>query len=390
MPRRRKHPNLPNGFGTIRYLGEKRRNPYAVHPPTKEFNLNGTPVRPPALCYVDDWYKGFAVLTAYKAGSYYPGYEKTLDSPQKENLNGLVGQILSSYAQTGLANAREARQPTFAEIYEMYYKEKFEEDKSKSYSNSSRALSNAAFQNCSVLHDRIFRDLKYSDLQGVLDNSPLSVSSIKGIKMVMRGMYSYAIKRDLIEKDYSVHLIIKKANDVEHGEPFTESDLKALWKHRDDPVAEMLLIMCYSGFRIVEYTQMETNLNENYFFGGVKTASGKNRIVPIHSGILPLVKKRLDRYSGVFICGNGSVKTNIDSFRSSMKKFLINLGISEHTPHDTRHTFSALCERYGVAENDRKRMLGHALPDITNSVYGHRTIYDLREQIEKIPFVTNL
>ena len=75
MPRRRKHPNLPNGFGTIRYLGEKRRNPYAVHPPTKEFNLNGTPVRPQALCYVDDWYKGFAVLTAYKAGGYYPGYE---------------------------------------------------------------------------------------------------------------------------------------------------------------------------------------------------------------------------------------------------------------------------------------------------------------------------
>ena len=390
MPRRRKHPNLPNGFGTIRYLGEKRRNPYAVHPPTKEFNLNGTPVRPPALCYVDDWYKGFAVLTAYKAGSYYPGYEKTLDNPQKENLNGLVGQILSSYAQTGLVNAREARQPTFAEIYEMYYKEKFEEDKSKSYSNSSRALSNAAFQNCASLHDRIFGDLKYDDLQGVLDNCPLSVSSISAMKMVVKGMYDYAIKRDMAEKDYSAHLIIKKQNDVEHGVPFTENDIRLLWDHKKDYVPEMLLIMCYSGFRILEYTDMEVNLEEGYFCGGVKTKSGKNRIVPIHSGILPLVKHRLETYGG-FFKGSGSNQNKTGMFRKHMDDTLRDYGILvRHTPHDTRHTFSALCERYQVAENDRKRMLGHALPDITNSVYGHRTVEDLREQIEKIPFVTNL
>ena len=36
-------------------------------------------------------------------------------------------------------------------------------------------------------------------------------------------------------------------------------------------------------------------------------------------------------------------------------------------------------------ENDRKRMLGHSFgADITNSVYGHRTIDELRYEIEKI------
>ena len=55
-----------------------------------------------------------------------------------------------------------------------------------------------------------------------------------------------------------------------------------------------------------------------------------------------------------------------------------------HTPQDTRHTFSRLCEKYGVAENDRKRMLGHAFSDVTNAVYGHRTLEDLRGEIEKI------
>lgn len=57
----------------------------------------------------------------------------------------------------------------------------------------------------------------------------------------------------------------------------------------------------------------------------------------------------------------------------------------KHTPHDCRHTFSRLCEKYEVKENDRKRMLGHSFKgDITNAVYGHRDLVDLRAEIEKI------
>ena len=57
MPRRKKHSRLPNGYGSIRYLGKNRKNPYAVHPPA---NIDGD--RPAALCYVDDWMKGFIIL----------------------------------------------------------------------------------------------------------------------------------------------------------------------------------------------------------------------------------------------------------------------------------------------------------------------------------------
>lgn len=63
--------------------------------------------------------------------------------------------------------------------------------------------------------------------------------------------------------------------------------------------------------------------------------------------------------------------------------------ISRTPPHDCRHTFSMLCERYGVRENDRKRMIGHAFKDdVTNAVYGHRTVEDLRAEIEKIQIPT--
>ncbi|MFR5701919.1 MAG: hypothetical protein ACLUD0_08615 [Eubacterium ramulus] len=78
MAKRKKYPKIPNGYGSIKYLGKGRRNPYAVHPPTTEFTLNGVPKTPKAICYVSDWMVGFAVLTAYRAGTCYPGYEKRL------------------------------------------------------------------------------------------------------------------------------------------------------------------------------------------------------------------------------------------------------------------------------------------------------------------------
>jgi len=68
-----------------------------------------------------------------------------------------------------------------------------------------------------------------------------------------------------------------------------------------------------------------------------------------------------------------------------MAETLKDLGISKHTPHGARHTFSMLCERYNVNENDRKRLLGHSFGnDITNKIYGHRSMDELRTEIEKI------
>ena len=77
--KRKKYPKLPNNFGSIRYLGKNRRNCFAVHPPATPDDT-GKLKRPPAICYVDDWIKGFTVLTAYKAGTYQPGMERTYRS----------------------------------------------------------------------------------------------------------------------------------------------------------------------------------------------------------------------------------------------------------------------------------------------------------------------
>lgn len=377
MAKRKKYPKLPNGYGSIKYLGKGRRNPYAVHPPTKEFTLDGVPKTPKALCYVDDWMKGFAVLTAYHAGNYTPELLQELSELPCDSDTDIIGRILADYSAMK-GKEPETIEKTFSEVYEDFYRYKFERDKSKTYSNASKNAIRAAYKNCSALHDKPFRSLRHDDLQNVVDCCPLGYSSLLLISSLFTQMYAYADIYELCDKDYSKHVKINSADDTEHGEAFTEQELRTLWQNKDNDVVEFILIMCYSGYRISAYKTMEVHLQERYFLGGVKTAAGKNRVVPIHSAILPLVRKRIER-SGTLLLEATS------TFRKEMHVTLKELGIVKHTPHDCRHTFSALCEKFKVYENDRKRMLGHSFKgDITNQIYGHREIEDLRAEIEKI------
>lgn len=390
MPKKRKkYPKLPNGFGTIRYIGGDRRNPFAVHPPAKGLTLNGSPNRPSALCYVDSWIKGFTVLTAYKAGNYTPGMERTLEIENTNNLEVLAQRIMADYTMIrGAERKGDVDEITFAEVYQRYFSWKYEQDMSKTYSASTIKSTKTAFKNCHVLHARPFRSLKHDDLQSVVNNCPLKHASLELIVSLFKQMYAYADIYELCDKDYSAHVRILQPDDDEEGIPFTEQDLITLWEHQDDDTVKLILIMCYSGYRIAAYKNLNINLDACYFEGGVKTKAGKNRIVPIHSSILPLVKETLHKQGCLIPC---SISTVRKRFRATLEKLGL-LSEPVHTPHDCRHTFSWLCEKYKVQENDRKRMLGHSFGhDITNAKYGHRTIEELREELEKIKTpVTNL
>ena len=380
---RKKYPRLPSGFGTIRYLGSGRRNCYAVHPPAT-IDALGHVKRPAALCYTDDWIKGFTVLTAYKAGTYKPGMEKELEVSTTSNADVLVQRIIADYSTIkGVEDKHpEIHEPTFAEVYEKFFKWKFDPAKKKQLSPQTKHSYQSAFKNCTSLHSRVFSSIKASELQENLDSCPLGHSSHELILLLYKQMYKFARFTDICSDDKSSFVRISVPDEEEHGIPFSDEEIEVLWKNSIDPEVRMILIMCYSGFRISEYKKLEINLEKKYFCGGVKTAAGKNRIVPIHSSIFPFVKERIERYGKLLPC-------NVSDYRiSHFYPTLNTLHIREkynHTPHDCRHTFSKLCERYEVRENDRKRMLGHSFQnDVTNAIYGHRDLEDLRVEIEKI------
>lgn len=381
MAKRKKRPRLPNGYGSIKYLGKNRRNPYGVYPPVTSFTVDGVPITPAALCYVDDWIKGFAVLTAYKAGRYEPGYEQTLNlsTGQNESLERLTRQILADYNQYKGA-AAEAQGKTFSELYKDFYTWKFERDKSREYSERTKEMIKQGFKRSLALHGRDIKTIQYQELQRLLDEDDQRRAGKEHLRSFLSQVFKYAVVAGELERSPAAALQINVPEDDIHGVPFTDGELETLWQHSEDPTIELLLILCFSGWRISELLTLEVNLENRFFCGGIKTDAGKGRIVPIHSAILPLVAHRMALY-GVLL------PMTTDKYRQNMHKALKALNMTgepRHTPHDCRHTFSRLCEKYGVRENDRKRMLGHAFQDITNRVYGHRELEDLRAEIQKI------
>ena len=389
MAKRKKYPKLPNSFGSIRYLGKGRRNCYAVHPPAT-IDTTGKAIRPPAICYVDDYLKGFAVLTAYKAGTYKPGMEKELEIAPTTDADALISRILSDYNTFKGTEEKhpETHKLTFSEVYEQFYAWKFPAGTKASY--SSMESYKTAYSNCKTLHNRTFEDLKAPDLQNVIDKCTLKKQSKAIILTLFKQMYKYAIYSEIVSENKALYVKVNANDDTEHGTPFSDEELQILWNNTDDPEVQLILIMCYSGWRIGEVLKLTTNLEDRYFQGGIKTAAGKDRIVPIHSAIYEFVKNKVLTQNGR-LCIYSQTQHRNALFYPTLERLGI-VGDPKHTPHDCRHTFSALCEKYGVRENDRKRMLGHSFGnDVTNAVYGHRTLEELRAEIEKIkvPFVTN-
>lgn len=376
MAKKQKHPKLPNGFGSIKYLGKKRTNPYGVYPPVTEFTKEGVPITPTALCYTNDWYKGFYVLLSLKNGTFS---NKTLEEIKEEiptgpNAYDVVTKIISEYNSAALRQSRQ-NLPTFSKVFNDFYEYKYNRPTSKKYGKQSKNSTKAAFKNCAAIHDKEFALLGHDDLQKIVDECPLKHASKELIITLFHQMYAYAYTRDLVTKDYSRFVSINTPDDDEKGVPFSEEEIDLLWKTSSDPVTASILIMIYSGYRIAAYSKMQLDFNNNVFIGGVKNKYSKGRIVPMHSLIAPLVSSELP----LFTCSN----TN-DFRRNYFIPKMADLNLN-HTPHDCRHTFAWLCDHYSVNELTKKMLLGHSLgSDVTNSVYGHRTISELRSEIEKI------
>ena len=381
------HPKLPAGFGSIRYLGGERSNPYAVYPTSK--GNEGKRIK--ALCYVPEWHIGVAVLAAWNAGQYEPGLANRLCAEAGclkaeraavtyEARDAFCARMLG-YFRAFLPSGRFSC--TMREGYESYIRYKYGESAPRKLSASSKKHDAWAFGKFASLEHRQLDSITVDELQQVIDRIGLKRSAVGRALTLVKGIYRHALSRECCTRNPAQYVRMPAVKESARHQDFTDGELKILWAHWEDPLVRMILIMCYSGFRWSAYLDLETDLEKGFFRGGVKTDAGRNRIVPIHSAIRPLVEKTL-KFDGRYHCGLSQTK-----FIRRMEEKMAELGIDgngrHHTPHSCRHTFSRLCESYGVREADRKRMMGHSFgKDITNGVYGHRTLEELRAEIEKI------
>lgn len=354
MPRGKPLKN-PNGYGSVVKLSGKRRKPFEVRVNTR----------------MDE--------------RYYPVYDVLgRFTTREEALISLAEYNKNPYTISD-------RAITFSQLYEKFYKNKYELS-GKTYSRSSKDCTKSAYGRCGALYDTAYIKLRPDDFRGVLGQisdkgKPLSHALQEHIKNLFTQMDKFALQNDIIDKGYASFAAITVQEDDTPGVPFTPEELQLLWDNKDGPWIDSVLIYIYSGWRVSELIKMpaeDIDLEARTFKGGLKTAAGKNRIVPIHSKIYGFVEKRLKENSGTLFVINGKPATTA-AYTKQFKDALQAIGITTyHTPHDCRHTFTSLLDSAGVNQVCIDRLIGHASGSLTTRTYTHKTIEELKQAIEMI------
>lgn len=140
-------------------------------------------------------------------------------------INEKTGKSTQKYAIIGYAKTREEglqmlaryhEQPFDLEVGNLTFREIYEAWSTPKYENASRSTINghrAAYNTCTILYERTFRDLKAGDLQKVIDTCGKNYPTLKNIKILFNQLYNYAMKNDLCSKDYSRYVDINQYKD---------------------------------------------------------------------------------------------------------------------------------------------------------------------------------
>ena len=343
-----------NGYGTVVKLSGNRRQPYEVRVNTR----------------MDE--------------RYYPVYDVLGRFENRED--ALIA--LAEYNKNPYDISQSKY--TFTELYNAFYKDKYELS-GKTFSKSSKDCTRAAYNHMKPLHNRVYKDIRTSDFKSVFNHEEngksISHAMQEHMKNLIVQMDKFALQNDIISKGYATFVNITTEEDDEPGIPFTHDELVKLWQHQGDPWVDVALIYTYSGWRITELNRMpvtDIDLQAWTFKGGIKTAAGKSRIVPIHSAIRDMVAHRISEGGSRLFIENGKPISN-NLLSKHFKEALTAAGITTyHTMHDCRHTFTSLLDTAGANTICIDRLVGHASKGITARTYTHKDIEELRAAVELI------
>ncbi len=277
----------------------------------------------------------------------------------------------------------EADTITFAQLYDKWSERHFE---TLSCDSSKRTI-RSAFNHSRALHNMRFKDIKVAHLEGAIRACEMPSVQFR-MKSLFNMLYRYALKHEVVTINYAQLCDgVKPMEPVREKKPFCDEEINILWQNASrTPCFEMILTGIYSGWRPKELLSLKTadiDLKAQTMRGGMKTSAGKNRVVPIHPYILPLVKKWCAKNNEYLFSNPDGTPITYDQYRLRFKHSLARFGI-DHVPHETRHTFITLAKEYDMNEYVLKLIVGHNISDVTERIYTHRKIEQLHTEIRKI------
>lgn len=203
---------------------------------------------------------------------------------------------------------------------------------------------------------------------------PLSRSYITKIKALLTQLYSYGMENNIVDKNYAalVKLTRQTAN---KKRSFTDLEFSVLEKGwQTVPGGDAVYALCYLGFRVTEFcelTHFSYDPKAQLLTGGLKTDAGRDRVVPVHKKIRPIIQEWYDRGCDALYADANGKPYNKDKFlRRVWRPALDALGLPDDlTPHSARHTCATRLAAAGARTEDIKNILGHEDYALTANTY---------------------
>lgn len=327
----------PNGYGSVIKLSGNRRKPWACRLITG-YELNEETGK---------------VITHYKYLSYH--------ATKKE----------ATYA---LAEYNEApfiiNNYTFKKVFELWNDSVHNKEDDKMHQKYINA-----FNKVPELHDKKIADITLRTLQLQFDKLELTPSILKLVKIMIKGTFEYAAKREIVPISAlnMVKLVdaeARKEPNTANRKPFTREEIDWLWSHKKNKFCAQILVYIYTGMRFAELQESyPDNLHHDFIRVEKSKTKAGERDVPLSDKVKSLLPiEPINKYH---------------SFQYNFKKIMAEMG-SDHLVHDTRHTFISLMTESGCDSRVLKKIVGHASGDVTEDIYTHISMEMMIDAVNKI------
>jgi integrase len=215
----------------------------------------------------------------------------------------------------------------------------------------------------SGLSNKVFKDIKLYQLEDYFRT--LSPAMQKRARNAFKNIYIYGMKHEIVDKNLAELVELDKYV-AKEKEAIKTDDIKYMLKHED--VIPTLLL--YTGMRISELLSIESenvDIEKRILIGGLKTEAGKNRKIPIHKKIVPIIKELLENKTEYLITDNKGRQIKYSEYSKTWNNYEI---IKNYTIHQTRHTFVSRAVKLGLDRSILQKVIGHSNKDVTD-IYTH-------------------
>lgn len=328
---------LPNNYGSITKLKGNRNRPYMVR--------EGKSGKQRILTYTATYEEGLAILAQFNNDPW-------------------------SVVQPDM---------TFQEVFELMLEKRVDK-----FGKATLHSLKSVVKYCDSLKDKSYREIKAYLMQDCIDQCGRGYATQNAIKNLFYHTDRFAIELDISSKNFSSILTTETVPESKKT-VFSQQERDILWKNKKIPWVDSILIFLFTGLRISELLELkkeQVDLVEGTITGGKKTKAGKNRIIPIHSKILPLIKNRMVE-EGDFLFSYRGNKVTESTYRKIWSK-LMGQFCMKHCPHECRHTFRSLLDSVGANKVCIDRMMGHKSVGTGERTYTHKGVEELRKNLELV------